>query len=213
MITDLYQRGWGDKFHFCGYQPHESWQAAQARHEHHLALTMGIQPNWHVLDMGCGVGGPAREIALFTGCHITGVTVNSLHVDRGTATNALVGLDDQITLVQGNYMALPFADETFHAAYGIEAICCGPDMLKTYQEAFRVLKPGGVLGNLEWVLTPKYDDANEEHRKVRYDIERGGSVPHLKTAEQHLEALRQAGFEIVLEEDRAIAKGNPIPWW
>ncbi|KXT08589.1 hypothetical protein AC579_7059 [Pseudocercospora musae] len=213
MITDLYQSGWGNKFHFCGYQEDESWETAQARHDHFLALKLGIQPNWKVVDMGCGIGGPAREIAAFTGCHITGINISPLHVERGTEMNESVGLGEQVKLVNGNFMKMPFEDETFDAAYGIEAICCGPDMLKTYQEAYRVLKPGGKLGTYEWVITPLYDDKNEKHRKARYEIERGGSVPHLRLASEHMNAMREAGFEILFEEDRALAKANPVPWW
>ncbi|SMR51685.1 unnamed protein product [Zymoseptoria tritici ST99CH_3D1] len=213
FITDHYQGGWGDKFHFCGYQPRESWETAQARHDHHLAMVTDIRAGMKVLDLGCGVGGPAREIAAFTGAHITGVSINGMHVERSNLYNAEDGLSDQCHMVQGNFVDLPFADETFDRAYSIEALCCAPDVEKAYSEVWRVLKPGGKLGFLDWVITDKYDGENEKHRKIRSEIEKGGAVPFMTTVGSHVEKLEGAGFRMLIEEDRATAKANPIPWW
>ncbi|KAL2062077.1 hypothetical protein VTL71DRAFT_6343 [Oculimacula yallundae] len=213
FITDHYQGGWGNKFHFCGYFRGESWDMAQARHEHHLALSMGMGPKMKVLDIGCGVGGPAREMAKFTGCEVTGVTINDLHVERSNELNKEMGMQDQVRMVKGNFVDLPFEEGGFDQAYATEALCCAPDMLKAYQEAYRVLKPGGKLGMLDWVLTDRYDDGNEKHRKIRNEIERGGAVPHLTTVKAHIDALEKAGFEMIVENDRATDKSNPIGWW
>jgi len=213
FITDHYQSGWGDKFHFCGYQPGESWDAAQARHEHYLAFMIGIKPGMRVLDLGCGIGGPAREIAIFTGAHVTGVTINELHVQRSNQYNKEANLRDQVHMVKGNFLDLPFPDESFDVAYATEALCGAGDMTKAYSEIFRVLKPGARLGNLDWVLTRLYDNSNSKHCRIRAEIERGGAVPSLSTAETHKADLREVGFEILLDEDRALAKANPIPWW
>ena len=60
-----------------------SYQAI-ARHEHYLALQAGITENMKVLDVGCGVGGPAREIVKFTGAHVTGLNNNDYQIDRAT---------------------------------------------------------------------------------------------------------------------------------
>jgi sterol 24-C-methyltransferase len=213
FITDHYEGGWGDKFHFCGYFPGESWETAQSRHEHHLALMTDIKAGMRVLDVGCGVGGPAREMAKFTGCFVTGVTINDLHVERSNEYNRDQGLQEQVHMVKGNFVDLPFGDGEFDRAYATEALCCAPDMDRAYAEVFRVLKPGGVLGMLDWVVTDQYDDGNELHRRIRNEIERGGSVPHLTSVQAHVDALERAGFEMVVEEDRATAKANPIPWW
>jgi len=57
-----------------------------------------------VLDVGCGVGGPAREIAKFTGCNITGITINEYQVQRATRYAQRDGLADQLQFVQGDFM-------------------------------------------------------------------------------------------------------------
>ena len=75
-----------------------------ARHEHYLATTIGITKDLKVLDVGCGVGGPARQIAKFTGCHVTGININEYQVDRATRYAENAGLSDQLRFVQGDFM-------------------------------------------------------------------------------------------------------------
>lgn len=57
-----------------------------------------------VLDVGCGVGGPAREIAKFTGAHVTGLNNNDYQIDRATYYAAKEGLSDQLDFVKGDFM-------------------------------------------------------------------------------------------------------------
>ncbi|GKT65422.1 sterol 24-C-methyltransferase [Colletotrichum tofieldiae] len=66
LASDLYEYGWGQSFHFCRFSLAEPFSKAIARHEHFLAYHMGIKKDMKVLDVGCGVGGPAREISNFT---------------------------------------------------------------------------------------------------------------------------------------------------
>lgn len=82
VVTDFYEYGWGTSFHFSRYYPGEPFRQATARHEHYLASKIGIKEGWKVLDVGCGVGGPAREIARFTGAHITGLNNNDYQIER-----------------------------------------------------------------------------------------------------------------------------------
>jgi sterol 24-C-methyltransferase len=57
-----------------------------------------------VLDVGCGVGGPAREIAKFTGAHITGLNNNDYQIQRATHYAKKEGLSNQLTFVKGDFM-------------------------------------------------------------------------------------------------------------
>lgn len=57
-----------------------------------------------VLDVGCGVGGPAREIAKFTGCNVVGLNNNDYQIDRATAYAEKEGLADQLKFVKGDFM-------------------------------------------------------------------------------------------------------------
>jgi sterol 24-C-methyltransferase len=104
LATDLYCEGWGESFHLCRFAPKESLVQALARHEHYLAHMIGIKDNHTVLDVGCGVGGPAREIATFAGCKVVGVNNNGYQIERATALTAKRGLSDKVSFVQDNFM-------------------------------------------------------------------------------------------------------------
>lgn len=63
LATDLYEYAWGESFHFCRFAYGEAFSRAIARHEHYLASSIGIKSEMKILDVGCGVGGPAPEVA------------------------------------------------------------------------------------------------------------------------------------------------------
>ena len=71
---------------------------------------MGLKPGMRVLDVGCGVGGPAREIASFADVHIVGINNNEFQVQRARKYTATAGLSEMIEFTRGDFMAL---SETF----------------------------------------------------------------------------------------------------
>ena len=77
-------------------------------------------------DLGCGVGGPLREIARFTRAKITGVNNNEYQIKRGQKKNAALGID-WCNYQKADFMNLPFEDNEMDAAYAIEATCHAPD--------------------------------------------------------------------------------------
>ena len=172
-----------------------------------------------MLDVGCGVGGPAREIARFTGAHVTGITINEYQVQRAARYAAQDGLAGSCSFVQGDFMALPFDEESFDAVYAIEATVHAPTLEGVYSQIYRVLKPGGVFGVYEWVMTDAYDNDNIEHRKLRLGIEQGDGIANMVKAEVALAAIKAAGFELLEAEDLAdrfqegVEGSDPAPWY
>ncbi|KAL1934049.1 hypothetical protein VTP01DRAFT_6231 [Rhizomucor pusillus] len=212
LATDFYEYGWGGSFHFCRYYPGEEFFRAIARHEHYLAANTGIKRGMKVLDLGCGVGGPAREIAEFTGAHVTGLNNNAYQVQRATYYAAKQGLSEQTNFIKGNFMEIPFEDNTLDAAYAIEATCHAPTFEGVYGEIFRVLKPGAKFGCYEWCMTEKYDESNPEHRRIAHGIELGNGIPKMRPIAECLQALKNVGFEIEMHEDLA-NMGDQITWY
>lgn len=104
LATDLYCEGWGESFHLCRFAPKESLVQALARHEHYLAHMINIQDGQKVLDVGCGIGGPAREIATFTGCDVVGVNNNGYQIERATALTARQGLSERVSFIKDDFM-------------------------------------------------------------------------------------------------------------
>lgn len=212
LATDLYEYGWGQSFHFSRYSKGEAFKQATARHEHYLALKMGLKENMNVLDVGCGVGGPAREIAKFTGCNVVGFNNNDYQIERGTLYAKKEGLDKQISFAKGDFMQMDFPDNSFDAVYAIEATVHAPSLEGIYSEIFRVLKPGGVFGVYEWLMTDKYDNDNPHHREIRLGIELGDGISNMEKIEVAVAAMKTAGFELEVNEDLA-DRDDELPWY
>ncbi len=117
LATDFYEYGWGTSFHFAQRSERETLAQSIARHEHFLALKLGLKPKQHALDVGCGVGGPAREIARFSGASVTGLNNNAYQVSRATILTHREHLPpSQVNFVKGDFMNQPFKDNIFDAA-------------------------------------------------------------------------------------------------
>jgi len=213
LATDFYEWGWGLSFHFAPRHRGESLQASIARHEHFLALRLGLKPGMKVLDVGCGVGGPMMEIARFSGATVVGINNNAYQVSRGEKHVKSFGLTGLASFVKGDFMHLPFPDNTFDSIYAIEAICHAPDKVGIYTELMRVLKPGGKFACYEWCLTDKFDHNNKTHLEIKENIEVGDGLPDIDTTQHVLESLSKAGFRILESNDFADPTPiNPISW-
>lgn len=115
--TQVYEYAWGSSFHFSRFYKGEGFYQSLARHEHYLAAQMQLRPGMRVLDVGCGVGGPAREIATFSDVNIVGVNNNEYQIQRARRYTKRAGLEKQITYVKGDFMKLAeqFGENSFDA--------------------------------------------------------------------------------------------------
>ena len=94
LATAFYEYGWGESFHFAHRYKWESLRESIIRHEHFLASKLNVGPGKKVLDVGCGIGGPLREIAAFTGASVTGLNNNAFQITRGEEMNRKTGRHD-----------------------------------------------------------------------------------------------------------------------
>ncbi|RZT16852.1 ubiquinone/menaquinone biosynthesis C-methylase UbiE [Kribbella sp. VKM Ac-2569] len=110
-----------------------------------LADLVDITPASSVLDAGTGIGGTARYLADQFGCAVAAVDLSDEYCETARWLNRLVGLDDRITVTQGDVTALPFDDASFDVVFSqhVQMNVAGKDEL--YQEARRVLKIDGRL--------------------------------------------------------------------
>jgi len=214
LATLFYEWGWGQSFHFAFQLPGENFISAIARHEYYLAGRLGVKAGDKVLDCGCGIGGPMRNIAKFTKAKITGVTINEYQVQRGNELNVKAGLKqdakvnnqetDYATSVCADFMKLPFKNSSFDGVYAIEATCHAPRREGVYSEIFRVLKPGQIFACYEWCLTPKFDKADSLHQTIKKKIEEGDGLPDMATQDAVVQALKSVGFEVLEYRDMAL---------
>ena len=212
LVTDFYEYGWGQSFHFAPRHKGESFEASLARHEYFLAHVLGLKPGMKVLDVGCGVGGPMRAIARFSGASIVGVNNNEYQIKRGTRHNEETGLAHLCSFLKADFMKLPVPDKSYDAVYAIEATCHAPDKAKLFGELHRVMKDGAEFAGYEWCLTPKYDKNNPEHRAIKKGIEEGDALPDIWYEADVVEALKQAGFEVLEARDLAPTADRETPW-
>ena len=107
---------------------------------------------------------------------------------------------------------MSFPDNSFDAVYAIEATVHAPSLEGIYKEIHRVLKPGGVFGVYEWLMTDNYDNNNARHRAIRLGIEQGDGISNMEKVEVALQAIKAAGFDLELHEDLA-DRDDPMPWY
>jgi sterol 24-C-methyltransferase len=219
LVTVFYEWGWCSSFHFsyryddkkCSMR--ETFLESIRRHEYTLAaqLTDCYGADKHVLDVGCGIAGPARTISKFLQCRVTGITLNPYQVQRGNELSAKDSMWSNVRSVEGDFMDLPFDPASFDGAYAIEATCHAPDRVKCYRQVYQVLKPGATFCNYEWCMTDKYDPTDAHHQRLKKDIEEGNGLPDIVTTTACLQAMKDAGFTIVCESDLATVP-HVEPW-
>lgn len=165
-----------------------------------MVALLAPQPHERVLDIGCGVGGPARWIAARFGCHVTGVDLTEAFCIAADVLNIATGLSESVSIQQGSALALPFADAAFDRAFSQNVVMNIPDKAGVYREAFRVLKPGGLLALSAVVAGPN----GPPFFPVPW-----ASLPEqsfLATQDETRRDLASAGFEIVSVRDSSAAR-------
>ena len=108
---------------------------------------------------------------------------------------------------------MPFPDNSFDAVYAIEATVHAPSLEGVYSEIRRVLKPGGIFGVYEWLMTDAYDNDDLEQRRIRLDIELGDGIAQMFKIDHGLSAIKAAGFKLLHHEDLAASDDGPAPWY
>src|SRR5262249_28809145 len=106
-----------------------------------LAEFMHLRPGMHLLDVGCGIGGPARFFAE-RGCQVTGIDLTEEFIRVAESLTRRVKLDQKAKFRQASALKLPFDAGTFDGAYTIHVCMNIADKAGVFREVARVLKPG-----------------------------------------------------------------------
>jgi sarcosine/dimethylglycine N-methyltransferase len=155
-----------------------------------LAAQLALQPGERVLDIGSGIGGPARWFAAKFEVRVTGVDLTPEFCAAAEALKAVTGLADRVRIIQGSALALPVPDGAFDAAYSQNVIMNIADKKLFYREAFRALRPGGRLALSNLCAGP----AGEPYFPVPWATTRDTSF--LASPDEMRADLLAAGFAI-----------------
>jgi SAM-dependent methyltransferase len=169
-----------DQFHIRG---------VQATTE--LAGAAEIESWTRVLDLGCGIGGPARYLASTFGCKVIGVDLSPGFIEAAIYLTARSGLSDRVTFQVGNALHLPFEDAAFDVVFLQHVAMNIADRAALYTEVHRILTPGGRFATYDLVCgdgdvvypVPWARDASTSfllrERDTRIALEQGGFTPIL----------------------------------
>ncbi|SLN39018.1 class I SAM-dependent methyltransferase [Oceanibacterium hippocampi] len=175
-----------DEFHIRGREATEE-----------LIQATGFVADDHILDVGSGIGGPARHLAEAVGCRVTGVDLTPAFCEAATMLAARVGLADRVTYRAANALDMPFADGAFDGAWTQHVAMNIADKAALYREIRRVLKAGAVFALYDVMLGP----AGDPHYPVPWAAEPG--ISFLETPDRVRSLVTEAGFEIVDSWDRS----------
>ena len=121
LVTDLYEYGWGRSFHFARRAPPGRVLPPPSRATSIISPTdWGCDAVWWRSTWGCGVGGPAIEIARFCGASIVGVNDNEYQLKRAARQTETDHLDHLVDYLKCDFMSVEAPDNHFDAAFAIE---------------------------------------------------------------------------------------------
>ena len=168
-----------DQFHGRGLEATED-----------IAALVAVRPTDHLLDVGSGLGGPARWLSTRFGCRITGIDLTPEFCAIAEHLTRLVGLDARVRFQVGDALSMPFADGMFAGAYSMFVAMNIEDKPQLYREIHRVLEPGG------WLVLSQI--VRGEPGAVMYPTPWAATEAEsfLSTVEETRNGLLRAGFEV-----------------
>jgi sarcosine/dimethylglycine N-methyltransferase len=174
-LTQL-QRDQFDQFHSGGSEAVDR-----------LMPSLHLAPGMTVLDIGSGLGGPARQIARSSGCAVVGVDITPAYVDTAQTLTRTAALDDQVTFVRTDIAAFDRMD--FDAAYTMHVQMNVADKQTFFTEIARRLRPRARLATFEVCLS------GDSQPTLPLPWSLDGTDSYLATAEQLHDTIAASGFE------------------
>ncbi|HEX9709419.1 MAG TPA: class I SAM-dependent methyltransferase [Candidatus Thermoplasmatota archaeon] len=170
-----------------------------------LAALAGLPKGARVLDVGCGVGGPARTLAAEYGLRVVGVDLTEAFVDAAEALTEVTRVEPAPEFRVADATQLPFPDGAFDGAFLQHVSMNIRDKPRLFAEVRRVLQPGGVLALHEICGGPA---GGEPHYPVVWA--KGPETSFMVPADALREAVRGAGFTEKAWEDLS---GESAAWF
>ena len=176
-----------DQFHGRGLEATEE-----------IAALLSAGPADHLLDVGSGIGGPARHMAKRFGCRVTGIDLTAEFCEVARHLTRVLGMESKVSFELGDALAMPFANAAFDGAYSMNVSMNIADKGALYREIHRVLKPGG------WLMLSELAQGPGAPMDYPTPWAATAEASFLTTPEETRRGLEAAGFEVV--QSRATAE-------
>lgn len=168
--------------------PYDQFHSRGSQATGELAQLLGPQRGALLLELGCGIGGPARWLASEFGCQVVGLDLTEVYCQTARQLSQRVRLDGQTRFLCADALQLPFAEASFDLVWTQHAAMNIADKAGLYREVARVLKPGGRFGLYDILAGP----AGAPHFPVPWASEPAWS--HLEAPEALREAVLASGL-------------------
>lgn len=183
-VEDLTKLGHLDQYHYLGVEAND-----------HAIQLLGLDASVHVLDIGSGIGGPARYISAKTGCTITGVELQSDLAQAATdLTKRIPAVADKVSFVTGDFVSLmkdgKVAADSFDHFLSLLVFLHVPDRTSLLDACFQACRPGATFIIEDFMAKPGQDFSSQEVSWLRDVV----SAPTVTSAEQYGNDLAAAGF-------------------
>lgn len=180
-------------WHF-GYWPENSKRATFEEAQDHMTdLIINRLPQKEgqsILDVGCGIGGPAIRLVKKMNCFVTGITNSHFQIEKAQVLTEKNNLSNQISFQFADAINLPFGNESFDATIALESMGQIPDNDKAMGEIARVLKPGGTFVFADgYAIRP----ISKKMKDLLYYF---FLAPSIHTEEELVNLLKKSGFEV-----------------
>jgi len=187
-----------ENIHFGLFEPGED--------ETHLKQTLkrmtevvtgpaNIKPDNLVVDAGCGVGGPALDIAQKYGCNVVGLTISQRQIELAQARAIAAGLQTHVRFEYANCSVhLPFPDNSVDVVFSIEAACYF-NREQFIRETYRILKPGGYFAFNDWMAQDNISVS--DYQTFIQPICDNWIMVNLETRSSYTKLIEATGLEII----------------
>jgi tocopherol O-methyltransferase len=226
-LDSFYREIWGEHVHH-GYWATGRETPAEAAVSllDLLADRLRLEPGLRVCDIGCGYGAAARYLAETHALDVVGVTISAAQARRAQIQRAQAQCAEaqrararrpqppaptagSVTVRLQDWLANDFAPASFDRAYAVESSEHMPDKQGFFHEAFRTLKPNGLLAVCAWLS--RTEPAPWEIRHLLEPICREGRLPSMGDETDYRRLGERAGFRVVQVED--LSRQVSRTWW